>query len=78
MKLVSTLPERPGFLHAVPAFDLFALLLVFLLLGPGFVVGADRETRAEVAKVAGHFPCARVPLRRIGPECLERDGQQPR
>lgn len=37
MKLVSTLPERPGFLHAVPIFDLFALLLVFILLGPSFV-----------------------------------------
>lgn len=37
MKLESTLPERPGFLHAVPVFDLFALLLVFILLGPSFV-----------------------------------------
>lgn len=37
MKLVSTLPERAGFLHAIPLFDLFALLLVFILLGPSFV-----------------------------------------
>ena len=37
MKLVSTLPERPGFLHAVPVLDMFGLLLVFLLLGPAFV-----------------------------------------
>jgi biopolymer transport protein ExbD len=37
MKLVSTLPERPGLLHAVPVLNLFALLLVFLLLGPSFV-----------------------------------------
>jgi biopolymer transport protein ExbD len=37
MKLVSTLPERVAFLHAIPLFDLFALLLVFILLGPSFV-----------------------------------------
>jgi len=37
MKLESTLPEQPGFLHAVPLVDLFALLLVFLLLVPAFV-----------------------------------------
>ncbi len=38
MKLVMTLPERPGFLHAVPVLNLFALLLLFLLLGPSFVM----------------------------------------
>jgi biopolymer transport protein ExbD len=38
VKLVSTLPERPGFLHAVPVFDLFALLLLFFLLGPSMVL----------------------------------------
>jgi len=37
MKLESTLPERPGFLHAVPLIDMFGLLLIFLLLGPAFV-----------------------------------------
>jgi biopolymer transport protein ExbD len=37
MKLESTLPERPGFLFVVPAFNVFALLLVFFLLGPSFV-----------------------------------------
>jgi biopolymer transport protein ExbD len=37
MKLESTLPERPLFLFVVPAFNLFALLLVFFLLGPSFV-----------------------------------------
>lgn len=37
MKLESTLPERPGFLFVVPAFNIFALLLVFFLLGPSFV-----------------------------------------
>lgn len=38
MKLVSQLPERPGFLHAMPVFDLFALVLLFFLLGPSFVL----------------------------------------
>lgn len=40
MKLVTTLPERPGFLHVLPLFNLFALLLVFLLLGPSFLMQA--------------------------------------
>lgn len=38
MKLECTLPVRPGFLHAVPLFNLFALLLMFLMLGPSFVL----------------------------------------
>jgi len=38
MKLESNLPERPGFLHAMPVFDIFALLLLFFLLGPAFVL----------------------------------------
>jgi len=38
MKLDSNLPERPGLLHATPVFDLFALLLIFMLLGPSFVL----------------------------------------
>ncbi len=38
MKLETHLPERPGFLHAMPVFDIFALLLLFFLLGPSFVL----------------------------------------
>lgn len=38
MKLESHLPERPGLLHALPVFDIFALLLLFFLLGPSFVL----------------------------------------
>ncbi len=38
MKLEMTLPERPGFLHAVPVLNLFALLLLFFLLGPSLVM----------------------------------------
>lgn len=38
MKLELTLPERPGFLHAVPLFNLFALLLMFFVLGPSLVL----------------------------------------
>ncbi len=34
MKLEMTLPERPGFLHVLPVFNLFLLLLLFLMLGP--------------------------------------------
>jgi biopolymer transport protein ExbD len=38
VKLELTLPERPGFLHAVPLFNLFALLLMFFVLGPTLVL----------------------------------------
>ena len=38
MKLESTLPEQPGFLHAVPLLNLFTLLLVFQVLGPAFLL----------------------------------------
>jgi biopolymer transport protein ExbD len=34
VKLESTLPERPGLLHAVPVLDLFALLWLLVLLAP--------------------------------------------
>jgi len=38
MKLEMTLPERPGFLHAVPILNIFALLQLFFLLGPSLVL----------------------------------------
>jgi biopolymer transport protein ExbD len=37
MKLETTLEEKPGFLHAIPLFDLFALVTMLLLLGPMFL-----------------------------------------
>lgn len=38
MKLVSTLPERPGLLHAVPVLDVFALLILIFVLGPSLLL----------------------------------------
>lgn len=38
MKLIVTLRERPGLLHAVPILNLFTLLLFSLLLGPSLVM----------------------------------------
>lgn len=38
MKLEMSLPERPGFLHALPVFNLFLLLLMFFMLGPSLVM----------------------------------------
>lgn len=49
MKLVGTLPERSGFLHAVPVFDLFVVLLFFFLLGPSFVNQAGIEVELPVS-----------------------------
>lgn len=37
MKLETTLDERPGFLHALPLFDLFITVIMLLLLGPVFL-----------------------------------------
>jgi biopolymer transport protein ExbD len=37
MKLETTLEERPGFLHVMPLFDLFALVTMLLLIGPLFL-----------------------------------------
>ena len=37
MKLEMTLEERPGFLHALPLFDLFVLVTMLLLLEPMFL-----------------------------------------
>ena len=37
MKLELSLPERPGLLHAVPVFDIFALLWLLFLLGPSLL-----------------------------------------
>ncbi|MEI6654703.1 MAG: biopolymer transporter ExbD [Verrucomicrobiota bacterium] len=38
MKLEMTLPERPGFLHLLPVFNLFLLLLLFFMLGPSLLL----------------------------------------
>ena len=38
MKLVTTLPERPGFLHVIPALDLFLMLVLFFMVGPSLIV----------------------------------------
>jgi biopolymer transport protein ExbD len=38
MKLVMTLPERPGLLHALPILNLFALMMFFFLIGPSLVL----------------------------------------
>jgi biopolymer transport protein ExbD len=37
VKLETTLDERPGFLHALPLFDLFITVTMLLLLGPVFL-----------------------------------------
>jgi len=50
MKLETTLPERAGFLHAVPIFDLFGLLLVFFLLGPSFVKQSGIEVELPLSR----------------------------
>jgi biopolymer transport protein ExbD len=38
MKLEMSLPERPGFLHALPILNIFALMQLFFLLGPSLIM----------------------------------------
>ncbi|GAA5483762.1 ExbD/TolR family protein [Haloferula sargassicola] len=50
MKLVSTLPDRVGFLHVVPVLDLLALLLIALLLGPSFLNQSGIQVEMPVSR----------------------------
>ena len=43
MRLEMTLPERPGFLHALPLIDLLALVMLFPLLTSSLVPQAGAE-----------------------------------
>lgn len=69
MKLESTLPERPGFLFVVPAFNLLALLIAFLLLRESFAgqhgvslelpvsrYQMERQTDASVVSITSNPP----------------------
>lgn len=77
MKLETTLPERPGFLHALPLFDLFALMLLFFLVGPALVLQSgmlvelppskfqmERFEETLVVTLAPGEPAARIHLGR--------------
>jgi biopolymer transport protein ExbD len=69
MKLESTLPERPGFLFVVPAFNLLALLIAFILLREAFATQhgvslelpvsryqMERQTDASVVSITAGDP----------------------
>lgn len=57
MKLETTLEERPGFLHALPLFDLFALVTMLLLLGPMFL---------SQSGISVEMPASRFQMQRYG------------
>ena len=57
MKLETTLEERPGFLHALPLFDLFALVTMLLLLGPMFL---------SQSVMSVEMPASRFQMQRYG------------
>jgi len=88
MKLEMTLPEQPGFLHALPLFDLFALLLLFLLMGPAMVLQSgisvelppsrfqmERFEETLVVTLSPGEPQARIHLGRT-PVSFEELGEQ--
>lgn len=50
MKLETTLPERPGFLHVVPAFNLLALLLILVVLGPSLILQSGVSVNLPVSR----------------------------
>lgn len=72
MKLVSTLPERVGFLHAIPIFDLFALLLIAIMLGPSFITQAGIQVEMPVSKfqVARHSDASVISITQGDPPVL--------
>jgi biopolymer transport protein ExbD len=55
VKLETTLDERPGFLHALPLFDLFITVTMLLLLGPVFL----SQSGVSVELPASHFQMQR-------------------
>ncbi len=57
MKLEMTLEERPGFLHVLPLFDLFALVTMLLLIGPMFL----SQSGISVEVPASRFEMERYP-----------------
>lgn len=57
MKLETTLEDRPGFLHAVPLFDLFALVTMLLLLAPMFL---------SQSGISVEVPSSRFEMQRYG------------
>jgi biopolymer transport protein ExbD len=57
MKLETTLEERPGFLHALPLFDLFALVTMLLLLSPMFL---------SQSGISVEMPASRFQMQRYG------------
>jgi biopolymer transport protein ExbD len=50
MKLETTLEERPGFLHAMPVFDLLMLVVMMLLLGPMFLSQSGVNVEVPVSQ----------------------------
>lgn len=78
MKLESTLPERVGFLHAVPIFDLFALLLVALLLGQSFMneAGVQVELPMSPYQVARSADSTVITVSRGNPPALWLDRER--
>jgi len=72
MKLETTLPERVGFLHAVPIFDLFALLLIAIMLGPSFITQAGVQVEMPVSRfqVARHSDASVITITQGEPPVL--------
>lgn len=68
MKLVMTLPERPGLLHAVPILNIFALLQLFFLLGPSLLLHSG---------VAVDLPPSRFQMERYEDAVVVTLGQAP-
>lgn len=56
MKLQTTLPEKVGFLHAVPLFNLFAVLLMCYTIGPRL----EEKTGVSIQMPASLFQLDRL------------------
>lgn len=50
MKLETTLDERPGFLHALPLFDLFMTAALLMLIAPAFFIQSGVNVELPVSQ----------------------------
>ncbi len=86
MKLVMTLPERPGLLHAVPILNIFALMQLFFLLGPSLLLQSgvsvdlppsrfqmDRYEEVLVVTLGPGNPGESAPRIHLGRDAIDRE-----
>ena len=78
MKLETTLPERVGFLYAVPVCDLFILLMIAVVMGPTFLsqTGVQVETPVSEYQVPRHTDASVITVTQGNPPVIWLERQK--